>query len=650
MKTKIKLLLTLFLSLFVFTACNQEDELIDANQILPETASKADIKKINPDITISPSGDVTGVIDGLVIDAALNGLSPGGIVLLESGTFYLNDEITISNFSGTLTGSGYKKTEIIGVGDEITPFTFSRFFHFDQPAGSLTVSNLSLSLPDGFITDFGFLNAFIQVDLTADGSDTHFERLRLTGLDPIEGNDPIWNIQPEWGIIVRGDLANFPSFESAGLHTITNSVFSKCSVQATLYEGFKNATIEITNNYYSEIKQTLYRWMSGSSLSITNNDMEAFSWGTIVVTQEFKAVPGNPNSVLIRGNNVSTAGYMPVEIGAVQAGYANFMLLIEENNLSNTGPDPLGWFPDLTGIGIFSGNDGAIVRNNIIRGGAEFGVFQESNHGSFIGNNLQGFNPSEADYGLFGDNNTIVGSGNSSVLDEGNDNNYETKDYFKINDVAFEDALNFFYPGLVNDGWVAKIEAEEIKYLDINDRNIKNLSEIKYFINLVRLACSNNLLKNINISKNTKLELFACRSNSIESLNLSKNTQLKELYCWDNKLENLDLSNNINVEIIHCWGNELNGLDLSNNTELTFINCNENQLSYINIGSNNNLEELHCVNNKLESLDVSQANGLNFLGCFNNLLSCIQVNQDQIDTKIASWVKDDGVSYSLDCN
>ena len=207
---------------------------------------------------------------------------------------------------------------------------------------------------------------------------------------------------------------------------------------------------------------------------------------------------------------------------------------------------------------------------------------------------------------------------------------FNKKSYFKITDDAFVIALNDFYPGTVNsDGWVEKSKAEEITRLDINGYNIRNLKGLEYFINLEHLACANNLLETIDISKNTKLELFDCQTNSIESLNLSHNTLLKELYCWGNKLESLDVSKCPVIETIHCWNNKLEKINVSRASEL---------------------KTLWTFNNKLENLDVSNCSNLGELDCSGNKLSCIQVSQSQLDNIPNDWwVKDITAICSTNC-
>lgn len=400
---------------------------------------------LNGVFTIAPSGDVSGVSDANNIQFALDNIIPGGTILLKKGAFYTNRTIVApGGFAGILKGSGKDNTKIYCVGDNIVPFLNSQIYNTGNPyslrgssifffrdlTGSISVSDFSVSLPDGFATeysDFGDnnLTAFITVNLAGDGASTRFDNLRLTGTNA-DPQGASWYIsQPAWGIQVLGDRNPddfpIPSY-SGGRHSITNTDISKVGIQATVHEILKNATIEISGNSYSEVKQTIFRYLDGCNISITKNRMKTFTLGAIVVTQEFFPMPGAINSVVISGNTVSNAGYMPLEIGTTLPNGAGFKLLIESNTLTSAGPDPIGWFPNLTGIGIFSGNDGAVVRNNIIRGQTFLGILQQSNGGTFVGNNLVGSNAFDASYALFGNNNTIVNMGTATVFNGGEGN------------------------------------------------------------------------------------------------------------------------------------------------------------------------------------------------------------------------------------
>jgi len=114
---------------------------------------------------------------------------------------------------------------------------------------------------------------------------------------------------------------------------------------------------------------------------------------------------------------------MGIEVGFRGASdKPDFNLLIEKNKIVK-GHVSVG-AENVAGIGIFTGEEGAMVRNNIIRGEAEYGILADHvNNSVFKGNNLQGFSSSKADYGLLeSDGNTIVGEGKATVQDLGSGN------------------------------------------------------------------------------------------------------------------------------------------------------------------------------------------------------------------------------------
>jgi hypothetical protein len=400
--------------------------------------------KYAPDITVDPSGDVSGTTDANAIEAALNAAAPGEIIGLAEGTFYIGRTLVAPvGFNGSLRGAGQDETTIMGVGTVSTPFgnapinfpggpflvERSSFFFFPQPSGYLAVSDLATSLPGTFVTEVGAFDwgtdlvGFFTVQLGDDDCNTLFENLRLEGTEPSTTNPwPFLVHQPRWGIEVLGVGDAFPFFSSGGHHVVRNSEFSKVGIDATIHELLKDASIEITNNTFTDVKQVITAFLDGASVSITKNTLNTFSFGAIVVTQQGVDIPGNRSNVVIRGNNISTDGFTGIEIGNLgsQQEEPDFNLLIEGNKI-HKGDDPIGLFSNLSGIQIATGEEGAMVRNNIIRGEGIFGILTvETNNSAFIGNNLQGFTPLDADFALFGSNeNTIVGVGNGTVLDLG---------------------------------------------------------------------------------------------------------------------------------------------------------------------------------------------------------------------------------------
>ena len=430
-----KFIYLLFLCFFVFTSC--EKDTIENEQIL-EFNSKAN--NINADLTVAPSGDASGVTDVITIENALAALSPGDVLLLGSGTFYINRTIVAPvGFNGTLRGVNMYETQINPVGDNGVPYglslinfsgeTFpilsSSLLFFPDPSGILNVSNFSSTLPDAFATDINFFGnqnftSFITINFENNEADTNVSNLRLVGTEAHPSSSFLVN-QPDFGVQLFGNGFGFPNVVTGGTHTLSECNISKVGIQAAVYQLLKEAQIIVSDNSFSDIRQLLYRFLDGCTVDISKNEMTTESFGALVVTQEGVPIPGASNTVRIYKNEISTAGFMPIEIGFVPAGAANFDLLIDKNKLT-VGPDPLGILPNLSGIAIFNGNEGAIVRNNQILGEAQFGILTESNSGTFFGNNLQRLDASEASYGIFGDNNTLIGIGNSTVLDLGINN------------------------------------------------------------------------------------------------------------------------------------------------------------------------------------------------------------------------------------
>ena len=103
--TKLLCRLYVIFIITVLSSCNEERiELLDGDKYKPEEISlNTNLRKITADITIFPSGDLSGVSDANNIQTALNGIQPGGTILLEEGTFYTNRTIVaLGGFDGII--------------------------------------------------------------------------------------------------------------------------------------------------------------------------------------------------------------------------------------------------------------------------------------------------------------------------------------------------------------------------------------------------------------------------------------------------------------------------------------------------------------------------------------------------------------------
>ncbi|MQP25847.1 T9SS type A sorting domain-containing protein [Flavobacterium sp. LMO8] len=183
-----------------------------------------------------------------------------------------------------------------------------------------------------------------------------------------------------------------------------------------------------------------------------------------------------------------------------------------------------------------------------------------------------------------------------------------------------------------NDGQIQVSEAQNIKWLNIENSNINNLTGIEKFTNLKVLFCGLNSLVSLDISQNVNLLQLECNDNQFASLDLSQNSSLTFLNCVNNQLSMLNISSCPNLFSLECSGNRLNSLDFSQNIALKNVGCSNNQLLSLNVLNQNNLEVLTCYSNQLTSLDVSGLTNLKRLDCVLNSLSslnasnCISLN------------------------
>jgi hypothetical protein len=155
--------------------------------------------------------------------------------------------------------------------------------------------------------------------------------------------------------------------------------------------------------------------------------------------------------------------------------------------------------------------------------------------------------------------------------------------------------------------------------------NINEL-DLRYNPKLKELRCSNNPLKNLDLSRNPNLEILYVNSIDMkEDNNLQQNLdilpKLKRLSCYNANLDNLDVSKSPDLWELVCYKNNLKHLDLSKNTALTYLSIGEaqpgkdlnnarnpnggNLIRSIDLRNNLNLETLHCCKMQLTNLDLT---------------------------------------------
>jgi Leucine-rich repeat (LRR) protein len=197
-----------------------------------------------------------------------------------------------------------------------------------------------------------------------------------------------------------------------------------------------------------------------------------------------------------------------------------------------------------------------------------------------------------------------------------------------VPDDNFEQALiDLGYDSGPLDDYVLRTNINTVTILNVDNKNIDDLTGIKDFVALEELSCAINNLSNLNISNNTQLQLLNCAINNLTALNVSQNTQLQNLWCSGNQIVNLDVSENALLDNLQCQTNQLTSLDLSQNTLLTYLNVSNNQLISLDLSNNTLLSLIYCTDNQLFNLELSQNTTLiTSLDCRANQITDINVS------------------------
>ena len=209
---------------------------------------------------------------------------------------------------------------------------------------------------------------------------------------------------------------------------------------------------------------------------------------------------------------------------------------------------------------------------------------------------------------------------------------YSFSQYTAIPDANFEQALFDLGIDTVNgDHRVLTSAIIGITNLNVQYKNIAELTGIQGFTALQTMSCNNNQLTSINLNGLIALTAFNCGGNHLTSIDVSGLTSLSYLACMYNQLSSLDLS----------------GLNL------TYLDCSFNQITNLNLIDLNSLGNIGCTSNQLTSLILPSESLINMnfnLDCkANPNLSCITVSDPVAAAAQMSWFKDATATYLINC-
>lgn len=165
---------------------------------------------------------------------------------------------------------------------------------------------------------------------------------------------------------------------------------------------------------------------------------------------------------------------------------------------------------------------------------------------------------------------------------------------------------------------------------------------------LTYVYAAQNQLEELDLTQNTKLKRFWCDNNLLTELDVSHCQELEVLQCTWNLISNLDLSNNSYLASFGCGGNQISILDLSGSISLKYMNCSNNQLRKLDLSNNPKLQGLHCLNNRLTHLDVSMNPLLGCLDCSSNPMTSLNISNNlALDTAGCYYGYADLVIHSM---
>ena len=206
-----------------------------------------------------------------------------------------------------------------------------------------------------------------------------------------------------------------------------------------------------------------------------------------------------------------------------------------------------------------------------------------------------------------------------------------------------------------NDGKLSCDERTAVRYINVNNKGITDLTGIACFENLIWLYCELNLLNTLDLTANTKLQelrcsasqltslqiasesplqILSCASNLLTELNVRDFTGLTELDCSRNLLTRLDVSQNTLLKRLECDYNNLGLLIVRNNTDLETLSCDHNEISELTLSKCTKLKHLYCADNLLPTLDLSNNLKLNTVWCYGNQLQTLDVTNNRMLSRL----------------
>lgn len=169
------------------------------------------------------------------------------------------------------------------------------------------------------------------------------------------------------------------------------------------------------------------------------------------------------------------------------------------------------------------------------------------------------------------------------------------------------------------------------------DQGIRSLKGIEFFTRIRKIDCSSNNLDELDLSKNTGLELLYCSNNNLKQLDISNQPRLLYIECSNNEIESLNVSNHRNLKQVYCGNNNIKKLDFSRNWRLERLICSDNRLTQLTLSRSPRLRFLEFSRNQVTTINLTRSPGLQHIDCSENPITDLDISKNtQITDLIGS--------------
>ena len=230
----------------------------------------------------------------------------------------------------------------------------------------------------------------------------------------------------------------------------------------------------------------------------------------------------------------------------------------------------------------------------------------------------------------------FVSNGRENIRSAGEYVTTEVYPFVRIPDPVFK-AWLVQHHDTDGDGEISLAEARAVDVISCKEgKGARSLKGIEAFTHLSSLEWENDLLEELDLSQNDRLEWLHLNRNRLRSVELPKSTRLKDFWAEDNEIESMDFSGFPNlqavsmartplkklilpedsrIEALWFYDAELREIDLSGCPMLKSLTIHGNHLSELDVSSCRHLRLLHCWGNNLTRLDLTGLTELEDLRC-----------------------------------